>query len=119
VKTLRSLAAVQSAPLPVSIAGLAAPLGLPSPLSLAAFARRLSMRTFRATVTTPDPDSLGGQIELTIRGDGGCSLRIHMTNEVGLVDYSFRLGVFLRARNGTRGDARQSNLRRTAGRNED
>ncbi|MDD5580699.1 MAG: hypothetical protein PHY16_15645 [Methylobacter sp.] len=50
-------------------------------------------------MTTPDPEALGGNVELTIRGDGTYELKVHM-HDSGAPDYSFRLGIFLRSISG-------------------
>lgn len=61
--------------------------------------RSLSVRTFRETISTPDPEALGGAVTLTIRGDGRYVLTAHM-HDSGFPDYSFRLGIFLRGESG-------------------
>jgi hypothetical protein len=78
---------------------LAASQGFAAPVSVTQLVKTLSVKTFDAIVTTPDPEALGGNISLTIRGDGRYELKIHM-HDSGLPNYSFRLGVFLRSPNG-------------------
>src|SRR5262249_5090033 len=85
-----------------------------APVSVTDLLRRLSFVTFEDTVTTPSPESLGGAVKLTIRGDGSHELNVHM-HDGGLPDYSFRISVLLRATNGpvlalySRGPVRGSN----------
>ena len=61
---------------------------------------KITARTFDATVTTPDPEALSGDVHLTIRSDGGYQLQVHM-HDAGATDYSFRLGIFLHSTSGS------------------
>ena len=69
-------------------------------MSLTALVKRLSVRVFTATVSRPGPDALGGNVELTIRGDGSYELKVHL-HDSGFPNYSFRLGIFLFSSGGT------------------
>ena len=60
----------------------------------------MTLRTFGAVVTTPDPEALSGNVDLTIWADGRYELRVHM-HDSGLADYSFRLAIILRSQSGT------------------
>ena len=69
MKSVRGLPEVQRMSGPVSIRALAAAHGIMGAISTRNLLRSLSFRTFRETVTTPDPEALGGEVTLTIRGD--------------------------------------------------
>jgi hypothetical protein len=99
MKTVRTLPIVQETRGPISLRALAGSHGFTPPVSVAQLLKRLSVKTFQASVTTPDPEALGGHVDLTIRGDGTYELKVHM-HDSGLPDYSFRLGVFLRSTSG-------------------
>lgn len=99
MKTVRTLPIVQETRGPVSLRALAGSHSFTPPVSVVQLLKRLSVKTFQASVTTPDPEALGGYVDLTIRGDGTYELRVHM-HDSGFPDYSFRLGVFLRSTSG-------------------
>jgi hypothetical protein len=99
MKTVRTLPIVQDTSGPISLRSLASSQGFTPPVSVTKLLKRLSVKTFQASVTTPDPEALGGHVDLTIRGDGIYELKVHM-HDSGLPDYSFRLGVFLRSTSG-------------------
>jgi hypothetical protein len=61
--------------------------------------RSMTLRHFGAVVTTPDPEALSGNVDLTIWADGRFELKVHM-HDSGLPDYSFRLGIILRSQSG-------------------
>jgi hypothetical protein len=52
----------------VSIDAIAAEHGFRRPTSLTSLVQQLCVAEFSATVTTPDPESLGGTVGLTVRG---------------------------------------------------
>ena len=96
MKTVRSLPVSQSSAGPTGLSALAASQGMAAPVSVKQLLRLLSFATFEADVTTPDPESLGGTVKLTIRGDGAYELKVHM-HDSGAPDYSFRIAIFLRS----------------------
>lgn len=100
MKTVRTLPIVQQGVGPISLRSLAASQGFTPPVSGIKLLKRLSVKTFHSIVTTPDPEALGGNVILTIRGDGTYELQVHM-HDSGFPDYSFRLGIFLRSTSGT------------------
>ena len=55
-------------------------------------------RTYRQTITTPDPHALGGWAELTIKGDGTYTYTLDMEDTSDFVDYVFSTMMFLRSR---------------------
>lgn len=99
MKSVRGLPDIALAGAPVEIRNLAAAHGFRPPISLRDLLRALSFHTFPGQITTPDPEALSGNVDLTIRGDGRYELKIHM-HDSGLPDYSFRLGIYLRAESG-------------------
>lgn len=94
MKTVRTLPIAQETRGPISLRALAGSHGFTPPVSVKQLLKRMSVKTFDARVTTPGPDALGGDIHLTVRGDGVYELKVHM-HDSGLPDYSFRLGVLL------------------------
>jgi hypothetical protein len=99
VKSVRSLPLVQQMGLPLSLRAVAGAARIAAPVSVRDLLQSLSFRTWRATITTPDPEALSGNVQLTIWGNGRYELLVHM-HDSGLPDYSFRLGVLLRAASG-------------------
>ncbi len=85
--------------LPLSLRDVAQGAGLEPPISLRDMLRSMTLRTFSAVVTTPDPEALSGNVDLTIRADGRYELKVHM-HDSGLSDYSFRLAIILRSASG-------------------
>ena len=85
--------------LPLSLRDIAKAGGREPPISLRDMLRSMTLRTFGAVVTTPDPEALSGNVDLTIWADGRYELKVHM-HDSGLSDYSFRLGIILRAQSG-------------------
>jgi len=99
MRTIRETGIDKLLGLPLSIRALAQGSGLEPPISLRDMLRSITLRTFGAVVTTPDPEALSGNVDLTIRADGRFELRVHM-HDSGLPDYSFRLAIILRAQSG-------------------
>lgn len=99
MKTIRTVLSRKKVDKPVGLGALAATFGLAPPVSASQLCKLLSKRSFHASITTPSPESLGGDIDLTIDGDGNYQLEVRMHHS-GLPNYSFRLGIFLRAGNG-------------------
>lgn len=99
MKSVRGLPLVQQMGMPLSLRAVAQAARIPAPVSVRDLLQSLSFRTWRATITTPDPEALSGNVELTIWGNGRYELLVHM-HDSGLPDYSFRLGVLLRAASG-------------------
>jgi hypothetical protein len=90
---------VQLLGLPLSLRDIAEAGGLQPPISLRDMLRSMTLRHFGAVVTTPDPEALSGNVDLTIWADGRFELKVHM-HDSGLSDYSFRLGIILRSQSG-------------------
>jgi hypothetical protein len=99
MKTVLSLPVSQSTAGPISLSALAASVGFSAPVSVTQLLQRLSFKTFEEVVTTPSPESLGGQLQFTLRGDGAHFLKIRM-HDSGLADYSFRISALLRSSGG-------------------
>ena len=99
MKSVRSLPLVRQMGMPLSLRAVALATRMPAPVSVRDLLQSLSFRTWRATITTPDPEALSGNVQLTIWGNGRYELLVHM-HDSGLPDYSFRLGVILRAAGG-------------------
>jgi hypothetical protein len=99
MRSVRAIPVVHETNGPISLRTLAGSHGLASPVSVKQLIKRLSIKTLQAGVRTPDPEALGGDVQLTIRGDGSYELNVHM-HDSGFPDYSFRLGIFLYSSSG-------------------
>jgi len=99
VQSLRSVPDIASSKGRVGVRAIAADHGFHPPLSLTNLIPKLKVKQFHANVTAPDPDSLGGTVDLTIFGDGSYNLKVHM-HDSGAPSYSFRLAILLHSTGG-------------------
>ena len=98
MRKLRTLAALDGLHGDVSLRAYAAAHGFQAPVSLTDLIHRTE-RKFHEGITTPDPEALGGSVDLTVRGDGTYSLSVHM-HDSGAPNYTFRIAALLHATSG-------------------
>lgn len=96
--TLRQIAGIANMQQNVCLRSIAAANGI-QPVCFRNVLERLTVKKFHADVTTPSPESLGGSVDLTIRGDGSYELNVSM-HDSGAPNYSFRLAILLRSIDG-------------------
>lgn len=85
-----------------SLRSVANEVGLAPPLSLKALISALKHRqtvSFHQEVVTPSGTALGGDVDITFRGDGSFTFSFHM-HDSGVPDYNFQVRAIFVASNG-------------------